>query len=699
VRRESNWYLCFLIVLNIVEELKTQQSLKRAVTKDCLVSRTTKEEKDYAFYALAIVVMILCTLSVADKLYQKGSVTGMVTSSYLVQYCNAHPTVSICKSQYTQNNMLNSNLQNYATNKNPGTECVDSDAGKDQYFIYGNITYKDNLGRKTVLKDQCITTNTILGRGNNNPYDQHDILMERICTTGGAPNYTRFTCPGRCLNGACEYVDQTCGNGIIEGNEECDGADLEGKTCESLTYPGGTLVCTKCKLNISGCKHKEQYLMKLLINGQEKFDLNLGGVPLLRDDGMTVVVGGGSRLIMKLSLYDANGNFVTSKENPISEPFTMSYPDRYIKMDQGGNIYMFGYDWKYYAVIYKYNRSLNFVKMKKFDKITYKNVDTDSYCEIAKAAYASDGTCKTYDMCLKNKTKGSCPSVLKSYGTYGYCVGRNTTVTNYCKNKNEKIELTASSTSYVLGDVDDKYVYVAITDQDNPNPGWFAGGGQNNPTSLFVVLDKDLNIIKNKSISPLKGIFRTPTGYQSGVGIITYKDYGGRIDSVKAFKDGVRLTLQTGMSNGITTTFWIKKDANGGLLNSYETYFGNDYNDPPWQLLPPGKMFIELKNYSLPRKFGPALKKVAEKAWNEQISPLIMDVKGEDYLGVVYHANQQESQIAGIDVLYPNGTIKASYPSFHIPSCYYPPGTAKFVCNKDGSIYFTTYRARDPKCQ
>jgi hypothetical protein len=34
-----------------------------------------------------------------------------------------------------------------------------------------------------------------------------------------------------------------CGNGLIEGDEVCDGSDLGGETCESLGFAGGSLGC------------------------------------------------------------------------------------------------------------------------------------------------------------------------------------------------------------------------------------------------------------------------------------------------------------------------------------------------------------------------------------------------------------------------------------------------------------------------
>lgn len=44
-----------------------------------------------------------------------------------------------------------------------------------------------------------------------------------------------------------------CGNGTIEGTEECDGSNLDGETCESLGYDGGTLSCSECSFDTSQC--------------------------------------------------------------------------------------------------------------------------------------------------------------------------------------------------------------------------------------------------------------------------------------------------------------------------------------------------------------------------------------------------------------------------------------------------------------
>lgn len=50
---------------------------------------------------------------------------------------------------------------------------------------------------------------------------------------------------------ACTY-EVVCGNGIKEGTEQCDGS-LEGKTCIDFGYGGGSLRCTNCMFDTSGC--------------------------------------------------------------------------------------------------------------------------------------------------------------------------------------------------------------------------------------------------------------------------------------------------------------------------------------------------------------------------------------------------------------------------------------------------------------
>jgi hypothetical protein len=57
-----------------------------------------------------------------------------------------------------------------------------------------------------------------------------------------------------CLLDVSGCVTYMCGNGMLEGIEECDGADLGGNTCASLGYaPTDDLACLNCVLDPTAC--------------------------------------------------------------------------------------------------------------------------------------------------------------------------------------------------------------------------------------------------------------------------------------------------------------------------------------------------------------------------------------------------------------------------------------------------------------
>jgi len=55
--------------------------------------------------------------------------------------------------------------------------------------------------------------------------------------------------------GAATPVVETalCGDNIIEDTEQCDGTNLQGATFASLGYAGGSLICSGCHYDITGC--------------------------------------------------------------------------------------------------------------------------------------------------------------------------------------------------------------------------------------------------------------------------------------------------------------------------------------------------------------------------------------------------------------------------------------------------------------
>ena len=76
-------------------------------------------------------------------------------------------------------------------------------------------------------------------------------LNGKSCATQMGAGYTgTLSCAGNCLSfvtGAC-VPPVTCGNGVIDSGEQCDGANLNGGTCASVMGFGytGTLSCSGC---------------------------------------------------------------------------------------------------------------------------------------------------------------------------------------------------------------------------------------------------------------------------------------------------------------------------------------------------------------------------------------------------------------------------------------------------------------------
>jgi MYXO-CTERM domain-containing protein len=94
-------------------------------------------------------------------------------------------------------------------------------------------------------------------------YDQlFDAMATYISCTYGGGAYEEFNAIA-CNHGirGCQdpapLVCETCGNGVREGNETCDGTDWLVTHCEDLpTYSEGALTCNQatCTLDSSGCE-------------------------------------------------------------------------------------------------------------------------------------------------------------------------------------------------------------------------------------------------------------------------------------------------------------------------------------------------------------------------------------------------------------------------------------------------------------
>ncbi|HEY2774237.1 MAG TPA: DUF1566 domain-containing protein [Candidatus Binatia bacterium] len=93
--------------------------------------------------------------------------------------------------------------------------------------------------------------------GVNVPGEECDgnALNGRTCASLGFDGGT-LSCTGSCKfdTSACTQAPHNCGNGTIDGDEVCDQGDLNGATCGTLGYVGGTLACgADCAFDDRNC--------------------------------------------------------------------------------------------------------------------------------------------------------------------------------------------------------------------------------------------------------------------------------------------------------------------------------------------------------------------------------------------------------------------------------------------------------------
>ena len=80
------------------------------------------------------------------------------------------------------------------------------------------------------------------------------------------------------LGGPNVTASQTCGDGMIDGTEVCDGAQLGVATCKSLGFTGGTLACSAaCQLDASMCDSGSMVAINELESTDDKIELHNAG--------------------------------------------------------------------------------------------------------------------------------------------------------------------------------------------------------------------------------------------------------------------------------------------------------------------------------------------------------------------------------------------------------------------------------------
>jgi hypothetical protein len=108
-----------------------------------------------------------------------------------------------------------------------------------------------------------IAGSTITVYKNGNKLTTDPTTVSDTTLTSGNPGigfFTRDQSGGQNPNfgwASITAVDTYCGDGIRNGDEECDGTDFDGWTCQDFGYDGGSLHCVDCLRGFYSCFNLE----------------------------------------------------------------------------------------------------------------------------------------------------------------------------------------------------------------------------------------------------------------------------------------------------------------------------------------------------------------------------------------------------------------------------------------------------------
>lgn len=134
-----------------------------------------------------------------------------------------------------------------------------SDVTVPSKIVCGNFICESGEDCATCPSDcSCGSNQSNCGNGLIDDGEQCDTsnLNGKTCSDLGLGfNAGYLSCKSDCtFNTSHCYTIPVCGNGVVEGDEECDGEDLNNQSCQSLGYDFGKLSCTRdCKFDESGC--------------------------------------------------------------------------------------------------------------------------------------------------------------------------------------------------------------------------------------------------------------------------------------------------------------------------------------------------------------------------------------------------------------------------------------------------------------
>ncbi|MFC2175000.1 class III signal peptide-containing protein [archaeon] len=130
---------------------------------------------------------------------------------------------------------------------NGNTEGIEQcDNGQYQNSVSGSCPNCQNA--------KCGDGNIWFAQGGTEQCDGTDMGPWTDCTDFGY-KYGTISCSS-CMLNLRNCYDQKCGDGIIDGTEECDGSKLNGATCQTLGYDGGTLQCHSNRISSTACTYQ-----------------------------------------------------------------------------------------------------------------------------------------------------------------------------------------------------------------------------------------------------------------------------------------------------------------------------------------------------------------------------------------------------------------------------------------------------------
>ncbi|MBP7058538.1 hypothetical protein KBB06_04340, partial [Candidatus Gracilibacteria bacterium] len=184
-------------------------------------------------------------------------------SQFPSSYDNAYLYYSTFKDGSTNQNIYRAKMSDWTIS--PVTS-VNTSVNDDAIFVGNNYVLVGTYGQTGNLGLTDIYAFDWDGNTASNPVNLNNI-------TGGSQINTSYNQGGPKVDsqGDLWYSDnssgkvqimwakkkqatQTCNNGVVEGTEACDGANLNNKSCTDYGYTGGSLSCNSdCTMNTSAC--------------------------------------------------------------------------------------------------------------------------------------------------------------------------------------------------------------------------------------------------------------------------------------------------------------------------------------------------------------------------------------------------------------------------------------------------------------